>query len=715
MRVAELDLLDGARKFLRTIGYDELYPPQADSVDAGLLDGTNILVSAPTASGKTLIALLGILGCISRSDQKAVYLSPLRALASEKYAEFKKLEEFKIKDKKIRVDITTGDYEMSRKDFELADIIIMTNERMDSLIRRRPAWITRVGLVISDEIHLLGDVNRGPALEMTLSHLKSMEHSPQILGLSATVSNAAEIASWLDAELVTSGWRPVPLHEGIYDGDTLHMDNGDEREIDTSVRGPAIDLGLDCIVGGGQSLVFANTRANSVSLATKASVAVKNIMKHKNEKRLDAASKKIIKENEHTDMVKKLADLVTYGVAFHHAGLSQSCRNIVESEFREGAIRLIATTPTLAAGVNLPARRIIIPTISRYDVRAGHMAPISVLEYKQMSGRAGRPQYDDYGESIIVASSGGAEIARRYIGAMPEPIDSRMTDARAMRVHTLGLLVMRPPITRDDLVDFFMQTLAGTQTDSEHMQHEVGAALRFLVKEGLVTSKKSTKTTKYTASTFGEIVSTLYLDPETAIEFRNLVDTASSKRDHTLGLICAITACGEFYPKFSPRERDIPIAEQILEKHYDELFFDVSANDLDRAPLTLCEWVTETTESRIAINLGVESGDLRRMTERAAWLTYCLATIARHAKRHELTREANMLQYRISYGVRTELVELVRLRGIGRVRSRNLYRAGFRNRKSLQDATLDEIAGVNTLTRRLATSIKSQLNTGRRT
>ncbi len=714
MRVSEVDLPSDARKFLRAAGYDKLYPPQADSIAAGLLDGANILVAAPTASGKTLIALLGMLGRVLRTDQKAVYLSPLRALASEKYSEFKALEKSPINGKKIRVDITTGDYEMSRRDFESADIIIMTNERMDSLIRRRPAWIDRVGIVVSDEVHLLGDETRGPALEMTLSHLKSMEQRPQILGLSATVSNAAEIATWLDAELVTSEWRPVPLREGVYDGATIYMDDGDEREIKTSARGPAVDLGLDCITGGGQSLLFANTRPNSVSLATKASVAVKKIMGRKNAQSLEAASKKIIRENERTDMVRRLADLVSHGVAFHHAGLSQSCRNIVESEFRKGAIRLIATTPTLAAGVNLPARRIVISTVSRYDVREGRMAPISVLEYKQMSGRAGRPQYDDYGEAVIVAKSGGAGIAQRYIGAAPEPIVSRMVDAHAMRVHSLGLLVMRPPVTRDEMVDFFMQTLAGAQVDRREIRRELGAALRFLVAEGLATAKKSAKT-RYTSSEFGELVSRLYLDPKTAVDFRRLVDLASSKRDHTLGLVCAITACDEFYPKFAPRAQDAPVAEEILGKHSGELLYDMYPYDLDRAPLTLHEWVSETPESGISARLGVESGDLRRMTERAAWLAYCLAVIARHVGKRNLVREADVLQRRITYGVRSELVDLVRLRGIGRVRSRNLYRAGFRTRKSLEGATIDEIARVSTLTRTLASSIKSQLRTAAKT
>ena len=708
MRTSEIDFPVAVRRFLRKAGYDELYPPQADSVSAGLLEGTTMLVTAPTASGKTLIALLAILGCLLRDAGKAVYLSPLRALASEKYEEFKAVEKIPINGAKPRVEISTSDYEVRRADFERADIIVMTNERMDSIMRQRPAWLRRIGLVISDEIHLLGDETRGPAREVALSHTKSMEPTPQILGLSATVSNANEIAAWLDAELVTSKWRPVPLRKGIYDGGTVVMKDGSVREIETSVRGAAVDLSLECIADGGQSLVFANTRANAASLATKASTAVERITGQKNTARLEAAAKKILRENENTDTVKKLAGLIRHGVAFHHAGLSHGCRTIVESEFREGAIRFISTTPTLAAGVNLPARRVVIPAITRYDMATGRMKLISTLEYKQMSGRAGRPQYDDYGEAIIVAGNVGVEAAREFIELDPDPIVSCMLDAQAMRVHTLGLLAMSPSMQEPEIVDFFMNTLAGTQKPGRNMRHEVKAALRFLTREEFATLAKSEK---YASTAFGRLVSRLYLDPDTAMRFRALTRLAAPKRDHTLGLLCEITACNEFYPQFAPRKCDEAVAMEILEDHSEELLTQMHSKDFDRAPLALFEWADERSESAISDRLGVEPGDIRRMVERAAWLSYCIATIARHVGKNALAREANTLQYRISYGVRAELVDLVRLRGIGRMRARRLYRAGFKDREALSHAPLEEIARIGTINKTIAVSIKSQLRT----
>ena len=184
MKIEELDLLKPAKDFLKKEGYTELYPPQADSISSGLFDEKSILVSAPTASGKTLIATLAMINYLSKNNGKVIYLSPLRALAAEKFLEFKKIEKIPL-GKKIKVQISTGDFESVDKTLENSDIIVLTNEKMDSLIRHGAEWIDDVGLVIADEIHLIGDQDRGPTLEMILTKLK-LQSNPQIIALSAT-------------------------------------------------------------------------------------------------------------------------------------------------------------------------------------------------------------------------------------------------------------------------------------------------------------------------------------------------------------------------------------------------------------------------------------------------------------------------------------------------------------------------------------------------
>ncbi|MCK5025016.1 MAG: DEAD/DEAH box helicase [Nanoarchaeota archaeon] len=189
----------------------ELRPAQSKAVKAGLLEGKNLLVCTPTASGKTLIAELAATKSILEGRGKAIYITPLKALASEKYREFKK----KYNDM-FNIALAIGD--MDSPDYHLAnyDLIICTSEKLDSLIRHHSPWIKQVAVVIADEIHLLNDHGRGPTLEILLTMLRQMIKGIQIIGLSATIGNEKELAEWLDANLVDDKWRPVELHKGIY-------------------------------------------------------------------------------------------------------------------------------------------------------------------------------------------------------------------------------------------------------------------------------------------------------------------------------------------------------------------------------------------------------------------------------------------------------------------------------------------------------------------
>ncbi len=488
MNIEKLDLPESAIEFLKSEGLTKLYPPQTDSIKAGLLKGKSILVSAPTASGKTLIATLAMISYLSKNKGKVIYLSPLRALATEKFLEFKKLEKLSIGNK-IKVGISTGDFENAGKKLEKNNILILTNEKMDSIIRHGLEWIDEIGLVISDEIHLIGDDSRGPTLEMILTQLKRLEHVPQILGLSATITNSDEIAQWLGCKLVDNEWRPVPLSEGVYDGGVVTMSDGSTFEVERTIRGTPIDLGVQCVKEGGQSLIFAETRARSKSLATKAVDGIEQLLGKKELNELEKISKKILASNEHTDLVKTLAILVKKGVGFHHAGLNQACRQIIETEFRKGTIKLLSSTPTLAAGVNLPARRVVISSINRYNAKVGANRPISVLEYKQLCGRAGRPQYDKYGEAIVVGNGNGEQIIEHYIKGEPEPIESKITDDKSLRTHILSVIVTNPGIKKEEILDFFLQTLGGLQSRKPTIKFAIDIALRFLSSEFLIIKK----------------------------------------------------------------------------------------------------------------------------------------------------------------------------------------------------------------------------------
>ena len=166
---------------------------------------------------------------------------------------------------------------------------------------------------------------------------------------------------------------------------------------------------------------------------------------------------------DQTKLVKKLADVSKkWCTAFHHAGLDQRCRTIIETEFKNGHIKLLTATPTLAAGVNLPARRVIISSVFRFGPNGN--APISILEYKQMCGRAGRPQYDDEGESIIVAKGSPNQYLEHYVDGIPESIESQILEESSLRIHLLGLIATSSTfsaISEEKINEFFSQTFGG--------------------------------------------------------------------------------------------------------------------------------------------------------------------------------------------------------------------------------------------------------------
>jgi len=189
----------------------QLRPAQEKAIKKGLLDRKNLLVCTPTASGKTLIAELAALKSIIEGNGKAIYIVPLKALASEKYKDFKKRYEGIAK-----VALSIGDIDSSDSYLVDYDLIITTSEKLDSLIRHHAPWLSLISTIIIDEVHLLNDPGRGPTLEILITILRQLLKKAQIIALSATIGNHEELAEWLKAELVIDDWRPVKLHKGVY-------------------------------------------------------------------------------------------------------------------------------------------------------------------------------------------------------------------------------------------------------------------------------------------------------------------------------------------------------------------------------------------------------------------------------------------------------------------------------------------------------------------
>jgi helicase len=244
LRFDELQIPIELLNFIKRKGFAELYPPQEAAVKSGLLDGKSLVVASPTASGKTLIAILAAYAKV-KAGRKVVYLAPLRALASEKYGEFSELSGLG-----IRTAISTGDYDMSGESLGRADIIVLTNEKFDSVMRHSVSWLHSVGLFIADEVHLAGSDSRGPTLEMILTKVMHAGLDAQLLSLSATISNAKEVSGWLKSEAIEVNWRPVPLRLGVYDYGRIVFTDGESRKVTSSTYGTPIDVAMDAVRGG---------------------------------------------------------------------------------------------------------------------------------------------------------------------------------------------------------------------------------------------------------------------------------------------------------------------------------------------------------------------------------------------------------------------------------------------------------------------------------
>ena len=219
MKVSEIkEKIPGELYGILSKEIQELRPAQEKSVNAGLLDGKNLLVCTPTASGKTLIAELAAVSAILKGSSKAVYIVPLRALASEKYNHFKRRY-----DGLIKTALSVGDADSAGGYLSDYDLIVCTQEKLDSLLRHHAPWIGSVKVIVIDEIHLLNDPSRGPTLEILITILRNTLKNVQIIGLSATIGNSQELADWLGATLVSDSWRPVKLHQGIYLNDRIEF------------------------------------------------------------------------------------------------------------------------------------------------------------------------------------------------------------------------------------------------------------------------------------------------------------------------------------------------------------------------------------------------------------------------------------------------------------------------------------------------------------
>jgi len=659
-------------------GITELYPPQAACVEAGLFAGKNLLIAIPTASGKTLVAEMAMHHQVGRGG-KCLYIVPLRALASEKFEEFS--------GKGLRVGIATGDFDRRDEYLGRNDIIVATSEKVDSLLRNRTPWLAEVTLLVIDEVHLIDDPSRGATLEMVIAKLRHKNPAIQIIALSATIGNPGDLAGWLGAELVESDWRPVDLREGVFFWNGIRFADRD-REVERRSKYEDLDLVLDTVAEGGQCLVFVSSRKNAEAFAKRAASG----LKLKNPILAGYADK--LRSSASTDMGKTLAACVAQGAAFHHAGLAREERQIVEAGFREGQIRVIASTPTLAAGLNLPARRVIVRDYLRFNAGEG-MVPIPVREYRQMAGRAGRPHLDPYGEAVLIAKSEEMvdELFDCYINAPAEDVRSRCADEAVLCTHILSLIATGFAREADEVFAFMDGTFYAHQGESPRaLSRAVCRALEFLREAEMITEVGEW----IEATEYGSLVSRLYIDPRSA---EVIVAAMIDRQEYTdigfLHLLCSTPDMPTLYI----RRDDMYLLDRFLADHRDDLWTDIpwdAGEGFDRSlktALLLADWADEVGEDTICERYRVGPGDIYGMVESVAWLVHAARSLAKLFAPH-LAAPIEEMELRTKHGIKKELLPLIRLHGIGRVRARRLFNNNLGSIEALRAAGPEKVGKI---------------------
>ena len=771
-------------------GISQLFPPQARALPNSL-DGRNLMLAIPTASGKSLVAHITMAHRLSNDlkGMRGVYIVPLKALASEKFRELSEI----CKSVDLKVGLAIGDRSSENNFVEDSDVLVCTSEKLDSMLRSNPSLMDDIGIVVADEFHLLQDPNRGPTLEILLSRIRHRVEGAQILALSATVGNANDLAEWLDADLVKSEWRPIALYSGTLTGLDLRYHSVESPGGDFSLPEPKrLDGGVnknlhsvldDTTEMSKQMLVFVASRSSaqkearelSKHVKSKLDAGVHNFSDSVTESWDEMANSLSVRESGSVT-AKALANAVRGGVGFHHAGLTSSQRRVVEEGFRTGNLLCIVATPTLAQGVNLPASRVVIRDSRRWSTVAARSMPLPVMEVRQMMGRAGRPGFDEFGESFLVSKSKQDEdsLIDLYLKGEPEDVTSKLANPGAQNAeedgallaHILSIVATAGIDDRDAISRFLSKTFLSSQMNPETLEARTDDVLYWLCENGMIERRgeskqvenriKESKTAEreedwqdempswansataipgldlipkeeaprrltprrgpaifgfkkasmykpsdsfipepaamtYAPTQLGARVSRLYLNPISGRIIQDGLRKAIgiiSGEDNVgqfspLSLLHLASCTPDFLPLW-PRKNDYGAIQEVL--HGREREFLSTTTDLEeerrmKGALVVNSWMDEDSLDSIEDDWGVQAGDLRSRVELIEWLLYAMRRIlSEDEDLGRMDRGAHKILYesidevhrRVRYGCKADILGLVAIRGVGRVRAREM-------------------------------------------
>lgn len=644
-----------------------LTPPQQQVLDRGLLDsGFSCVLQMPTGAGKTWLAEQAIARTLERGG-RAIYLTPLRALADELTARW-------ARDLPAAVGVFTGDYGGSGKpyptSFSAARLLVMTPERLDACTRNWRShwdWITELELVVADEFHLLGDAHRGSRLEGALSRLRRLNPFVRFLGLSATLGNREELACWLGGIDYGTTWRPVPLEWRI-----VRYRRADEK--------PALLLQevLRNRETGGRSLVFVQSRRRAESLCG-----------HLQEAGLR--------------------------VSHHHSGLSHRARRNAEHDFREGRTDVLVATSTLEMGLNLPARQVVLYDLQAFDGADFH--PLPANSVWQRAGRAGRPGLDSAGEAVLLAPSWDRDVDRYPEGAF-EPIRSALATPRLLAEQIVAEVASGLARTPGQLRRVFHCSLAAQQDSLP----DVDRVIREMCDAGMVREappvEGSGRTLQFRVTPLGRTTVRHLLSPATVLMFRTVLDG-----DHSLSLLDLLLVAAsspDCEPVLPVDFEELDELAGCLEREHTRLLarplpeltelLGVSGKRLLavlKMALVARAWTRSGDAEEVARSHNCYAFEVERLRDSVERLLMAMEEVERilsldpaDGGEDVTTRERlKALRDMVCAGLDEEAVTLTLVRGIGAKRARLLKNAGISDIEELAQATTETLAALPGLSR----------------
>lgn len=708
----------GVLRVWKETGHGELLPVQMAAIRRGkVLDGGSAVIFSPTSSGKTFVGEMAAVRT-ARQNKRVIYLVPQKALAEEKYREFKR----KYAPFGIRIVISTRD----RKEHDRAihrgqfHIAIVVFEKFQALMVASPALLRNVGLAIIDEMQMIGDKTRGAGLEILLTKILLAESKPQIIGLSAVLGNAAGLAKWMGATLVEERKRPVELRKGVLCGGRFRYaehNSGNEGVEQFSRPSPGAKNGNILVAevrrfvkAGEQCIVFCSSRAECIKTATAIAEAL--------DTQPAAQALNDLSHLEDSQGKDILTGLLAKRVAYHSSDLDWDQRDVIERWFKSGEIAVVCATTTLAMGINFPARNVFLDP-NRWDRdRTGQWStvPIPQAEYENMSGRAGRLGLEkEFGRAIIVADSQfDADtlfdaFVKGDLGDVEPTLDNVPLSHHLLNLIASGLC-RTPAEIRDVLLASYTGVMhwQGGEREKE-FSRKLEEGLEHCLTGGLVAKGKR----GLEATPLGKLAAAKGITVDTAIEMASFIRNNAERPDsvNPFEVIWCLsgTECGEaiYFNLATPESRsgDYPqLLQQRLarlprsaqERVQQDIAGMQSYESIKRMKkaLLLYDWGSGMATRRIETRFHCFSGSIYGLATEFAWLAETMAGMAKILGWPENAVARLMaLSQQLIHGVQLEGLELAatRVRGLGRGRISELVAKGWTDLKTIASAPADEL------------------------